>query len=131
MSVGLLRQSYSTGLHPVISAKKSILLFAISIIVYSFADSQIVNFDDFFVDKSLRIDYWHAGSTLQESIVLDRIYQQGTWAGNPKKLMHVFPYGCSIVKAYDLVSQTLMFSHRYDRNFAEYKITDPATKGAE
>lgn len=107
----------------------SVLLFlAISA---SFVHSQNVNFEEYFVDKTMRVDYWHVGSKLKESVILDRIYEQGPWAGNPKQLLYLFPYGRYFVKVLDAESKKLIFSRGYDGYFAEYKTTDPASKGVE
>jgi hypothetical protein len=46
-----------------------------------------VRFADSFLDKTMRIDYYHIGDSKDELITIDHIYQQGVWAGNPKKLL--------------------------------------------
>ena len=94
-------------------------------------EAQAVNFDDYFFNKTMRIDYWQVGSKLQESIILDEVYEQGVWAGNTKKLLYPFPYGRYRVEVYDVNSNALIFSKGYDGYFAEYKTTEPAARGVE
>ena len=54
------------------------LLLAFSILLAWPASAQVsVPFTEFFVDSTLRIDYYHAGSKTDESITLDRLYRQG------------------------------------------------------
>jgi hypothetical protein len=111
--------------------KRLHFLLGFILIVATVVEAQVVNFDDFFVNKTMRIDYWHVGSKLHESIILDKIYEEGIWAGNPKKLLYPFPYGRYRVEVYDENSNALIFSKGYDGYFAEYKTTDPAAKGVE
>jgi hypothetical protein len=106
-------------------------LFALLILSTSLALTQPVKFDDYFVNKTLRIDYWHVGSKIEESIILDKIYQEGIWAGNPRQLLYPFPYGRYFVKVYDVATNNLIYSKGYDGYFAEYKTTDPAAKGVK
>ena len=42
--------------------------------------AQTVTFDNYFIDKTMRIDYYHIGDAKSEIITLDKIYQYGTWA---------------------------------------------------
>jgi len=104
---------------------------SLALFLCSFLSAQEVKFDDYFVDKTLRIDYYHVGSRLEEAVTVDKIYQQGVWAGNPKRLLYPFLYGRYFVKAYDVASNALIYSKGYDGYFAEYKTTDPATKGVK
>ena len=45
-----------------------------------------VNFDRYFTDQTLRIDYFHTGDAKSETFSLDKMYRQGQWAGNPFSL---------------------------------------------
>jgi len=87
------------------------------------------DFDRYFVDKTMRIDYFHAGDAREEFITLDQIYQQGAWAGNTHNLIDNFDNGRYYVKIYDFSSGELIFSKGFDCYFGEYKTTDKALKG--
>ncbi len=50
-------------------------------------------FDDYFVDQTMRIDYFHIGDTDSEIITLDHIFQYGIWAGSRKNLLDAFNNG--------------------------------------
>jgi hypothetical protein len=110
---------------------RKILLSSFLFIFISVVTAQSVKFNNFFIDKTMRIDYWHVGDKSHESIILDKIYQQGIWAGNPEKLLYPFEYGRYLVKVYDVSSNVLIFSKGYDGYFGEYKTTDPAAKGIQ
>ncbi len=107
------------------------VVWFLGLFLCSLVSAQQLKFDDYFVDKTLRIDYYHVGSRLQEVVIVDKIYQQGTWAGNPAKLIYPFTYGRYFIKVYDVASNALIYSKGYDGYFAEYKTTDPARAGAQ
>ena len=41
-----------------------------------------VDFDTYFVDKTMRIDYYHIGNAEEEQVIIDYIYNYGSWAGS-------------------------------------------------
>jgi hypothetical protein len=86
-------------------------------------------FDDWFVDKTMRIDYYHAGNSAEETIALDQVFDQGVWAGSRTHLVDPFNLGRYLVKVYDAASGTLIFSKGFDSYFGEYKTSGPALQG--
>jgi hypothetical protein len=103
----------------------SLFLF-ISGLVYS--ESKPL-FDEYFVDETMRVDYYHTAEKDDEWITLDKIYRQGTWAGNLNSLIDHFNHGKYYIKVYDLASGTLIFSRGFNSYCAEYITTDMAAKG--
>jgi hypothetical protein len=87
------------------------------------------NFDRYFLDKTMRIDYFHIGNAEQEIGTIDQVYEQGVWAGSLKNLIDTFNNGRYYVKIYDLSSDKLIFSKGFDSYFGEYKTTENAIKG--
>ena len=87
-----------------------------------------VHFDDFFIDKTMRLDYFHIGDAREEWITMDRIYEQGMWAGHRINLIDPFNNGRYCIKVYDL-SGRFIYSKGFDSYFGEYKTTDLAMKG--
>ena len=47
-------------------------------------------FEDYFIDSTLRIDYFHTGDAKEELLAVDQMLRQGTWAGNPRHLLDPF-----------------------------------------
>jgi len=88
-----------------------------------------VNFDEFFVDKTMRVDYYHIGDAKEEYITIDHVYEQGIWAGSKECLLDPFDNGRYYVKIYDCASGKLIFSKGYNSYFGEYRTTDEAIKG--
>src|SRR5690606_39897184 len=62
------------------------LLFCLLIALISLKANQ-VNFNQYFLDETMRIEYHHTGDAETEIISLDRIYRYGTWAGSTTNLI--------------------------------------------
>jgi hypothetical protein len=106
------------------------VLIALSLLLALPAEAQEeVPFTEFFVDSTLRIDYYHAGSKTEESVTLDRLYRQGVWAGSTRHLLDPFNLGRYAARVFDAATGRLIFSRSYDSYFGEYRTTDPAKKG--
>ena len=100
-----------------------ILFFMIS------ASSAQVNFNDYFIDKTMRIDYFHIGNAKDEIVTIDKIYQYGIWAGSTKNLIDNFNNGKYYYKIYDLASMNLIYSKGFDSYFGEYQTSSKALNG--
>jgi hypothetical protein len=86
-------------------------------------------FDRHFVDKTMRIDYFHIGDAQEEMVTLDQVYEYGIWAGNLSNLIDPFDNGRYYAKIYDISSGELIFSKGFDSYFGEYKTTAHALDG--
>jgi hypothetical protein len=104
-----------------------IISFLIFIPMLNFA--QNINFTKYFIDKTMRIDYFHIGDAKSEIITLDKVYQQGIWAGNFNNLLDNFNNGKYYCKIYDKSSGVLIFSKGFDSYFGEYKTSDDGING--
>lgn len=93
--------------------------------------TQTVNFDNYFIDKTMRIDYFHIGDSKSELITLDKIYQYGTWGGSLKNLIDNFNNGRYYFKIYDAASKILIYSKGFDSYFGEYQTSDDGLKGIQ
>lgn len=90
-----------------------------------------VNFDQYFLDKTLRIDYYHVGDAREEWVTIDQMYQQDIWPGNPKNLIDRFNNGKYEIKVYDVASNRLIYSRGFASYFGEYTTTNPAISGVK
>ncbi|MDH7492496.1 MAG: M64 family metallopeptidase [Candidatus Saccharicenans sp.] len=115
--------------------KKFLLVFlgiaALAIIIYSVAAQDKTGFDHYFIDRTMRIDYYHTGNHQEEIVALDRVYQQGVWAGPIKNLLDPFMRGRYCAKIYEAASGQLIYSRAFDSLFGEYRTTDEALKGSQ
>jgi IgA Peptidase M64/Peptidase M64 N-terminus len=105
--------------------KKYISLFVVFIFSLSFAQ---VKFDDYFLNKSLRIDYYHFGNADSDSYAIDELIEEPYWGGSRKNLLDIFNYGKYIVKVFDQASDSLIFSKTYSTLFSEWQTVAEAKK---
>ncbi len=112
--------------------KRASFLFIIILSISAMLSCQTrLDFDRFFVDKTMRIDYFHSGDAKEERVTLDQVYEQGIWAGSRKNLLDEFNNGRYYAKVYDSSSGELIFSKGFDSYFGEYKTTNQALQGTK
>jgi len=87
------------------------------------------SFDEFFVDKALRVDLNQSGDAKSESVAVRRMVEEPIWPESKAGLIPPFDYGRYVFKVYDAASNRLIFTRGFDTMFAEYKTTSPALAG--
>jgi len=105
------------------------ITFLIALLAANFICAQGINFSDYFIDKTMRVDYFHIGDASTEIVTIDHIYQYGIWAGSTKNLIDNFNNGAYYYKIYDEVSGALIFSYGFDSYFKEYQTSEEAANG--
>jgi len=86
-------------------------------------------FDEYFLDKALRIDLYQSGDAKSETVTIHRISEEAIWPESKAGLLPPFDYGRYVYRVYDAASNRLIFSRGFDTMFAEYKTTSPALAG--
>ena len=87
-----------------------------------------INFDDYFINKTLRIDYYHTGDSASDSYSIDELIEEPYYGGSRINLIDPFNYGVFRVKVFDEASNQLIFSHGYSTLFHEWQTTEEAKK---
>jgi hypothetical protein len=100
-------------------------LFALFLLLISVAYSQI-NFDDFFEDKTLRLDYFHTGDKENDYYSFDEMIEEPFWGGSKVNLIDKFNYGKYRFEIYDTASSQLIYSRGYSTIFNEWQTTEEA-----
>ncbi|HUM34401.1 MAG TPA: M64 family metallopeptidase, partial [Candidatus Saccharicenans sp.] len=90
-----------------------------------------IKFDDFFLDKALRINFYMAGNAREEEIIIQDIYQEDIWPESRVNLTNPFNYGHYFIKVYEVASNQLIYAKGFDCQFGEYKTTTPALDGVK
>lgn len=107
--------------------RKLIIIPALFILfLLSPAFSQTINFDDYFISKTLRLDFIHAGDFSSESYFLEDMKTEPFWGGSRKNLIDKFGYGENKVEIYDSASGKLIYSRGFATLFQEWKATEEA-----
>ena len=89
------------------------------------------SFNDYFLDQTMRIDYFHIGDAATELVTVDHVYQYGIWAGSFTNLIDNFNNGAYYYKIFDVITNKLIFSIGFDSYFKEYQTSDDASKGVK
>lgn len=87
-----------------------------------------IDFEKYFLDKSLRIDYFHTGNDSVDNYSLDELIEEPFWGGSKKNLIDKFNYGNYKVLVYPEDSDTLIYSRTYSSLFNEWQTTDEAKR---
>ena len=106
-----------------------LLMFAIAPLLLK--ANTVISFNDYFVDKTMRIDYHHTGDAETEFISIDKLYQYGIWAGSLNNLIDNFNNGRYYHKIYDAESGELIYSKGFDSYFGEYQMSEDAANGVK
>lgn len=100
--------------------KKVLIIFFLGT-TFSFAQ---INFDDFFLDKTLRLDFFHTGNFENEIISLDELIEEPYWGGSKTNLIDIFEYGNYKFEVRDSVSNEIIFSKGFSTLFQEWQTTN-------
>ncbi len=87
------------------------------------------SFERFFSDKTLRVDYYHTGTKGIETLSLDKVYEEGKWAGSIFNLLDTLNLGEYMLRVYDEPTASLIYSRGYSTMFNEWQTTDEALAG--
>ena len=83
-------------------------------------------FHDHFVDRTMRIDYFHSGSAELEVISLDRVVSDGPWAGPRDRLVDESNMGKFRFEVRDADSGSLLYSRGFASIYGEWETTAEA-----
>lgn len=106
-------------------------IFVVALILFSsLSFSQKIDFDKYFENKSMRVDYSHVGNSNKEEIYLKEIREEKFWGGSHINLIDTFMYGNFMINIIDKTSNKLIYSRGYDNLFKEWQ-TIPEAKEIE
>ncbi len=84
------------------------------------------DFDRFFTDKTMRVDYFHTGGVGVEIVSLDRVVSDGSWAGSVIQLVDETNLGKYLVEVYDAAGGKLLYSRGFASIYGEWETTAEA-----
>lgn len=111
------------------TAERGLGMYFLIVLLLCVSIGKSMTFDQYFIDKTMRIDYYHTGSATNEVCAVDRIYQVDRWAGNLNNCIDRFDNGAYYIKILDAMTGDLIFSKGFDSIFKEYKTTERGIKG--
>ncbi|MEI6455605.1 MAG: M64 family metallopeptidase [bacterium] len=110
--------------------RSSILLF-LSVSINASLHAQTVNpaYDSHFLDKTIRLDFFHSGTSKEEHFSTDRIVSDGPWAGSKTVLLDDLQFGPYFFEVTDKESGQLLYSRGFASIFGEWQsIPEADTK---
>jgi hypothetical protein len=82
------------------------------------------SFDELFLDKTMRLDYFHTGSRGEEIIALDRIVSDGPWPGSRTRLLDTTNLGKYLFEVVDRETNQVVYSRGFASIYGEWETTD-------
>jgi hypothetical protein len=103
------------------------------IVSHKSPDIQVVNngnvsFGDFFLDKTMRLDYFHSGTAKEEHYAKDRVVADGIWSGSKKSLIDDLRFGPYFFEVIDKESNVLLYSRGFASVFGEWQTIPEAAE---
>ncbi len=98
------------------------------ILLFLIVSTLIVNaqFEKYFHNKTLRIDYYHSGNNETEFYTFSQLLEEPYWGGSKVNLVDTFNYGKYYFKVFDIKTDSLLYSRGYSTLFGEWQTTDEA-----
>lgn len=103
-------------------------IFTIACVLISYAGFGQVNFDRYFENKSLRIDYMMGGDSNSQTVFFKQIKEEPNWGGSKINLVDKFGYGTFRFKLIDEASEKVIYSKGFNSLFQEWQTTAEAQK---
>ncbi|MDM1407345.1 M64 family metallopeptidase [Myroides sp. DF42-4-2] len=91
-----------------------------------FTAAQAQDFNQYFENKTLRLDYIFGGNVDQQYILLDELVRYPTWAGRTHHLSENPLRGNGQVRLYDQATNQLIYSTSFSTLFQEWLSTEEA-----
>ena len=104
--------------------KRLFLLVLVS--TYSTLGFSQFEFNEWFLPKALRIDYFLTGDSEKQSIYLDGLGEEPFWSGSSNTLIDPFNYGSYKVEVNDKETGKLIYTRGFCTLFQEWQTTDEA-----
>ena len=104
-------------------------LLIIMLAISTLFASEYAKFDEYFLKKTMRIDFFQTGNAEKTIISIDQIKEEPIWAGSMVNLVDDLELGEHLVKVFDESSGELIFSKGFNSIFAEYVTTKSALDG--
>jgi len=92
-------------------------------------DKGNVAYNDYFLDKTMRFDYFHTGTAKDEIFSPDRTVSDGPWPGSRTILIDPLELGLYFFEIIDKESSVLLYSRGFASVFGEWQTTPGTEEG--
>jgi len=87
-----------------------------------------IAFENFFLDKTMRLDLFHTGNATEEHFAIDQVVSDGIWPGSRTRLVDRLELGQYFFEVLDSETKTLIYSRGFSSIFGEWQSTPEADK---
>jgi len=102
------------------------LLGTLHVVAQTDKTDAIINFEEYFYTKTLRIDFELGGNASTTMVFFKEMKEEPFWGGPLKNLTDPFSYGNFRYRAYDAQSNKLLYEKGFGSLFEEWKATEEA-----
>ena len=85
-----------------------------------------VDFASYFIDRTMRLDYFHSGTSTEEHFATDRVVSDGIWSGSKRSLIDALELGPYFYEVIDKESRVLLYSRGFGSIFGEWQTIPEA-----
>src|SRR5258708_36320692 len=103
--------------------RKLLFVTALLLIVTS---SFAASFDEMFLDKTMRVNYFHTGNHGEEIIAIDSVVSDGPWPGSRTRLIDTLNLGNYYFEVIDRETNQPIYTRRFASVFGEWQTTGEA-----
>ena len=103
-----------------------ILLFSLLLALCTANSARGQQFDEWFADSTLRLDYIFAGNAKSEHIYFEQAYSSPRWAGRKSRLAETLLRGNGQLVVRDHETRQTLYTHTFSTLFQEWKATEEA-----
>lgn len=107
--------------------KQIIIFFSFMLLVLSPMFSDVV-FNNYFKDKTMRLDYFHTGNFQEEHFAVDRVLSDGIWSGSKTVLVDRLNLGPYQFEVKDPDTGKMLYSRGFASIFGEWQTIGEARK---
>lgn len=104
--------------------KNFLLSLSLFLLIATNTTAQI--FDEYFIDKTLRIDYIFSGDRNNQAVSLDQLNQLPQWAGRRHNLSQLLRKGNGQIKVIDKSNGNCIYTEAFSSLFQEWQTTPEA-----
>lgn len=87
-----------------------------------------VAFENFFLDKTMRLDFYHSGNASDDHFATDQVVSDGIWPGSRTVLIDRLGFGQYFFEVLDQETKTVIYSRGFSSIFGEWQTTPEADK---
>lgn len=91
-------------------------------------ETQQSEYAEFFNRNTMRVDYFHSGTSGEEHFATDRIMNDGSWSGSQEVLLDDLKLGLYVFEVLDQATSTPVYSRGFASIFGEWQTTGEAKK---